>query len=105
MIGSNSYRRGIIIDIIGMRRGRVLSIAFSNRWIMKNEKGMDDLDRTIAEWKHRNPEPANEFDEGYENFKIGVLFKVSREQAGMTQEEVAKKLGTQKRCVSMILRH
>ncbi len=72
---------------------------------MKNEKEMDDLDRTIAEWKHRNPELANEFDEGYENFKIGVLFKASREQAGMTQEEVARKLGTHKSAISRIENH
>lgn len=66
---------------------------------------MDDLDRTIAEWKRENPELANEFDEGYENFKIGVLFKVSREQAGMTQEEVARKLGTKKSAISRIENH
>lgn len=72
---------------------------------MKNEEEMDDLDRTIAEWKHRNPELANEFDEGYENFKIGVLFKASREQAGMTQEDVAQKLGTKKSAISRIENH
>ena len=72
---------------------------------MKNEEEMDDLDRTIAEWKQRNPEFANEFDEGYENFKIGVLFKASREQAGMTQEEVAQKLGTKKSAISRIENH
>lgn len=44
---------------------------------MKNED-KDDLDRTIAEWKRQNPELANEFDEGYENFKIGVLLCCSR---------------------------
>lgn len=72
---------------------------------MKKEKEMDDLDRTIAEWKRKNPELANEFDEGYENFKIGVLFKVSREQAGLTQEEVAQKLGTHKSAISRIENH
>ena len=72
---------------------------------MKNEVEMDDLDRTIADWKQRNPELANEFDEGYENFKIGVLFKASREQAGMTQEEVARKLGTHKSAISRIENH
>ena len=72
---------------------------------MKNKKEMDDLDRTIAEWKQQNPELANEFDEGYENFKIGVLFKASREQAGMTQEEVAQKLGTKKSAISRIENH
>jgi DNA-binding XRE family transcriptional regulator len=72
---------------------------------IKNEDEMDDLDRTIADWKQQNPELANEFDEGYENFKIGVLFKSSREQAGMTQEEVARKLGTKKSAISRIENH
>lgn len=72
---------------------------------MKNEDEIDDLDRTISEWKQQNPELANDFDEGYENFKIGVLFKTSREQAGMTQEEVAIKLGTKKSAISRIENH
>ena len=71
---------------------------------MKAEK-MDDLDRSIAQWKERNPDLAKGFDEGYENFKIGVLFKVSRQQAGMTQEEVARKLGTKKSAISRIENH
>ena len=57
---------------------------------MKAEKEMDDLDRFIEEQKRLHPEFAEGFDEGYQNFKIGVLFKVSREQAGMTQEELHK---------------
>ena len=72
---------------------------------MKTEEEMDDLDRSIAEWKKRNPELAKGFEEGYENFKIGVLFRVSREQAGMTQEEVARKLGTKKSAISRIENH
>ena len=66
---------------------------------------MDDLDRFIEEKKRIHPEFAEGFDEGYENFKIGVLFKVSREQAGMTQEEVAQKVGTKKSAISRIENH
>lgn len=72
---------------------------------MKAEEKMDDLDRSIAEWKERNPERAKNFDEGFESFKIGVLFKSSREQAGLTQEEVARKLGTKKSAISRIENH
>ncbi len=71
---------------------------------MKAEE-MDDLDRSIAESKEQHPDLVKGFDEGYQNFKIGALFKVSREQAGMTQEEVARKLGTQKSAISRIENH
>jgi len=66
---------------------------------------MDDLDRYIEQRKREDPEFAEGFDEGYQNFKIGVLFKVSREQAGLTQEQVAKKLGTKKSAISRIENH
>lgn len=68
---------------------------------MKHEE-MDDLDRSIAEWKSRNPNSAKSYDEGYENFKIGVLLQLSREQAELTQEEVARKMGTKKSAISRL---
>ena len=68
-------------------------------------KEMDDLDRSIAERKAQDPEFAKGFDEGYENFKIGVLLQLSREQAEMTQEEVAQKMGTKKSAISRIENH
>ena len=66
---------------------------------------MDDLDRFIEEQKRLHPEFAEGFDEGYENFKIGVLLQLSREQAEMTQEEVAQKMGTKKSAISRIENH
>lgn len=66
---------------------------------------MDDLDRYIAKRKREDPEFADGFDEGYQNFKIGVLFKTYREEAGLTQEEVAQKLGTKKSAISRIENH
>ena len=66
---------------------------------------MSDLKKYITERKRTDKEFAEGYDEGYENFKIGVLFKVSREQAGLTQEEVAQKLGTKKSAISRIENH
>ena len=71
---------------------------------MKEEE-MDDLDRFIEKRKQESPEFAEGFDEGYENFKIGVLLQLSREQAEMTQEEVAQKMGTKKSAISRIENH
>lgn len=66
---------------------------------------MDDLDRFIEKRKKESKEFAEGFDEGYENFKIGVLLRLSREQAGLTQEEVARKLRTKKSAISRIENH
>lgn len=63
---------------------------------------MDDLDRSIEERKKLDKEFADGFDDGYENFKFGVLLCISREQAGLTKEELAVRLGTTKSVVSRI---
>jgi len=66
---------------------------------------MDDLDKYIETRKKKSPQFANNFDKGYEQFKIGVLLKQARIEAGFTQEQVAKKLRTQKSAISRIENH
>ena len=66
---------------------------------------MINLKRFIAEQKKLDPAFAEGYDEGYENFKIGVLLQLSREQANLTQEEVARKMGTKKSAISRIENH
>src|SRR5882672_10047251 len=39
---------------------------------------------------------------GYENFKIGVLLHAARLEKGLTQEELAEKVGTTKSYISKI---
>ncbi len=41
-------------------------------------------------------------DEGYENFKIGTLIHEARLEKGMTQEQLAEKVGTTKSYISKI---
>ncbi|MEQ9218261.1 MAG: helix-turn-helix transcriptional regulator [Cyclobacteriaceae bacterium] len=41
-------------------------------------------------------------EEGYENFKIGALIHDARIQKGLTQEELARKVGTTKSYISKI---
>ena len=51
------------------------------------------------------PKFKKNFDKGYEQFKIGVLLKQARLEAGFTQEQVAKKLKTKKSAISRIENH
>lgn len=66
---------------------------------------MSDLQKYIKERKKRDPEFADNYEEGYKDFKIGVILKQSREKAGLTQEEVAQKLNTKKSAISRIENH
>ena len=66
---------------------------------------MSDLTKYIMKRKLRDPEFANNFVAGYEEFKIGVILKHAREKAGLTQEQVALKLKTKKSAVSRIENH
>jgi DNA-binding XRE family transcriptional regulator len=66
---------------------------------------MDDLDKYIETRKKRSPKFAKNFDKGYEQFKIGILLKKARLEAGLTQEQVANKLRTKKSAISRIENH
>jgi DNA-binding XRE family transcriptional regulator len=66
---------------------------------------MSNLQKYIAKRKASDKAFAEGFDEGYEDFKIGVMLKKIREEAGMTQLEVAEKLGTKKSAISRIENH
>ena len=66
---------------------------------------MDDLDKYIETREKQSPQFAKDFDKGYEQFKIGVLLKQARIEAGFTQEEVANKLRTKKSAISRIENH
>ncbi|NVK72945.1 MAG: helix-turn-helix transcriptional regulator [Oceanospirillaceae bacterium] len=45
------------------------------------------------------------YDEGYQAFRFGVLLKEARKNAGLTQDELALKLHTQKSAISRIENH
>ncbi len=52
---------------------------------------MSDLQKYITKRKKTDKEFAENYDKGFENFKIGVLLRQARESEGITQEEIAKK--------------
>jgi len=66
---------------------------------------MSDLQKYIDDRKKHDPDFAEEFEIGYEQFKLGVLLRQAREAAGLTQEEVARRMDTKKSAISRIENH
>jgi DNA-binding XRE family transcriptional regulator len=62
---------------------------------------------TLEEFKEKNygkrgTQERDELEAGYENFKVGALIQDTRIETGMTQEELAKKVGTTRSYISKI---
>ena len=62
---------------------------------------------TLEEFKEKNygkrgTKEREELEAGYENFKIGALILAARIEKGMTQEQLAEKVGTTKSYISKI---
>jgi ribosome-binding protein aMBF1 (putative translation factor) len=66
---------------------------------------MSDLTKYIAQRKKRDKKFAESYDQGYEQFKVGVLLRQAREAAGLTQAELARRLKTKKTAISRIENH
>ena len=66
---------------------------------------MSDLKTYVKERKKRDKEFAEGFEEGYEQLKIGALLRQAREVAGLSQEELARRLKTKKTAISRIENH
>jgi len=66
---------------------------------------MSDLKKYIAKRKKSDPKFAENYEIGYQNFKIGVILRQLRKESGITQEELAKKLNTKKSVISRIENH
>ena len=66
---------------------------------------MDDLEKYIQRRKKRSKKFADGFEVGYEQFKIGVMLRVAREEAGLTQDDVADRLNTKKSAISRMENH
>lgn len=62
---------------------------------------------TLEQFKEKNyglrgTAKREELEAGYENFKIGALIYEARIEKGLTQEELAEKVGTTKSYISKI---
>ena len=66
----------------------------------KNITTLEELkDKTFGK---KNTKEREEYEVGYENFKIGIMLQQARLEKGMTQEELAEKVGTTKSYISKI---
>ena len=52
---------------------------------------MSEIKKYISNRKKTDPEFADNYDIGYQNFKIGVLLKQLRIESGLSQEQLARK--------------
>jgi len=66
---------------------------------------MSDLKNYINRRKKTDAKFADNFDKGYQEFKIGEILKQARLEAGLTQEDLAIKLNTKKSAISRIENH
>jgi HTH-type transcriptional regulator/antitoxin HipB len=70
---------------------------------MKTKKNITTLDEMIVKhYGEKGTRKRVEFDKGFEKFKIGVMLQQARLKKGMTQEQLAKKVGTTKSYISKI---
>ena len=66
---------------------------------------MSDLQKYIDKRKKNDPGFAEDFEKGYENFKIGAVLRQARLDKGITQEELANLIHTKKTAISRIENH
>lgn len=66
---------------------------------------MSDLKTYISNRKVKDSEFSEGYEDGYQSFKIGALLRQAREESGLTQEEIAKKLNTKKSAISRMENH
>ncbi|NOR58308.1 MAG: helix-turn-helix domain-containing protein [Sulfurimonas sp.] len=66
---------------------------------------MSDLKKYVAKRKETDSEFAKNFEDGYQEFKIGEMLKQARKETGLTQEEIAIAMHTQKSAISRIENH
>jgi HTH-type transcriptional regulator / antitoxin HipB len=66
---------------------------------------MSDVEKYIKRRKTKNPKFAKDFESGYRAFEFSVMLRQAREEAGVTQETIARKLRTKKSAISRIENH
>ena len=70
---------------------------------MKKKNNITSIDVLIEkEYGAIGTKKREKFEKGFENFKMGIMIKEARLKKGLTQEQLAKKIGTTKSYISKI---
>ena len=70
---------------------------------MKTDKNIKMWDDHIDEkYGKKGTKTRNEYEEGLEAFKVGVLIAEARKKQNLTQQELAERIGTTKNYISRI---
>jgi len=70
---------------------------------MKQNNNLKSLDQFVDEqYGKKGTVERDNFEQGYETFKLGFLLQQARLEKGLTQEELAIKCGTNKGYISKI---
>ena len=70
---------------------------------MKTKNNIKSLDQLIEEqYGKKGTRKRDNFDKGYETFKLGAMIHEARLEKGLTQEQLAIKCGTNKAYISKV---
>ncbi len=70
---------------------------------MKEKNKLKSLDQLIEEqYGKKGTAKRIKFEKGYESFRLGIIIQQARLKKGMTQGELADKIGTTKSYISKI---
>ncbi len=70
---------------------------------MQKKDNLKTLDAFIDDnYGKKGTAKRNKFEQGYDEFKLGVMIQEARLEKGLTQEQLAEKCGTTKNYISRI---
>ena len=70
---------------------------------MKTKNNIKSIDQLIEEqYGKKGTRKRDNFDKGYETFKLGAMIHEARLEKGLTQEQLAVKCGTNKAYISKV---